>query len=167
MQFRIIMKKTIGKKIIKEYQYLKRIFKKKKIKGILLMIIKSNTSSHQIALGAAIGAFFSIIPSFSIGMFVALLIAWKKKLNLFSTYLGTLLINPLTSPFVYLINYKVGNFILGNNSAATFPIKLYDIKQIIEQLYLGAIINATIVSILMYLAIYFIISKYRQAKRRK
>ena len=154
------------KKITDIYKYLKKIFKKNKIKKIMLIIVKSNDSPHQIALGAAIGAFLSVIPTFSLGMFTSLFIAWKKKLNLLSTYLGTLFVTPLTSSFVYLINYKVGSFILGNNSTINLPIEFHDIKYIVKQVYFGGIINATIISIILYLSIYITVSNYKRLKEK-
>tara|TARA_Y100000310_G_C20656728_1_gene802358 strand:- start:1186 stop:1413 length:228 start_codon:yes stop_codon:yes gene_type:complete len=68
------------KTLIKKYKHLKNYFKKHTLKDIILLIFTSNTSPHQIAQGVAIGAFFSIIPTFSIGMFLSLFIAWKKSL---------------------------------------------------------------------------------------
>ncbi|MBW2996468.1 DUF2062 domain-containing protein [Candidatus Woesearchaeota archaeon] len=153
--------------LIKIYQRLKETFKKDKLKKIFLTIVKSHTSPHQIALGAAIGVFLSILPTFSIGMFLALFIAWKKKLNLLATYLGTLVVNPIYGSFVYFLNYKFGNFILGNNQSIIMPITLDNIKFVAKQVYLGGIIISTITSILVYFLLYSIVVKYRERRERK
>lgn len=151
------------KKLFKLYKKLKNTFKKHKIKEILLMIIKSNSSPNQIAIGAAIGAFFSIIPTFSLGMFLALFIAWKKKLNLLSTYLGSVIVNPLNSSVVYFINYQVGSFLIGNDLPVTLPITIQNIREIAAQVYIGGIAISSILSISLYFTILFIANKIKNA----
>ena len=154
-------------KLIEKYKKLKQIFKKNKLKDILSMIVTSNTSTNQIALGAAIGVFLSIIPTFSLGMFTALFIAWKKKLNLLSTYLGTLIVNPYNFPFVYYINYKVGSFILGSGQPISLPITFHNIKDIAAQVYLAGILVSTVASVIVYYTLYITISRYRARKKGK
>jgi uncharacterized protein (DUF2062 family) len=153
--------------LVRIYKRLKETFKKHTLKKIFLTIVKSHTSPRQIALGTAIGVFFSIIPTFGIGMLIALLIAWKKKLNLLATYLGTLVVNPITSSFVYFIHYKLGSFILGNTNSVNLPITSHDIKFIAQQVYLGGIIISAIMSVLVYFLLYSIVVKYRERRERK
>ena len=88
------------------YKKLKKKVKKKKFKQIVRIVITGNSTPNRIALGAAIGVFLSVIPTFGIGMVVALLIAWRLRLNLLATYFGTLVVNPLNSSFVYFINAR-------------------------------------------------------------
>ena len=100
-------------------------------------------------------------------MFIALIIAWKKKLNLFSTYLGTVLVNPLTSSFFYFADYKVGSFLIGNNNPLNWPITYHEIKFIAKQAYIGGFIFSACVSILTYGVVYFGVVKYRQVKEKR
>jgi len=155
------------KKIIKEWKRLRKIFKKNKLKKVLLIIVKSNTSPRQIATGAAIGAGLSIIPTFTLGMFAALFIAWKKNLNLLSTYLGSLAVTPITSSFVYYINYKVGRFVSGSETTVALPIEMHDIKFIVKEIYFGGLINGITFSIIIYLLLYFGVLRYRRGKKPK
>ncbi|MBR9690988.1 DUF2062 domain-containing protein, partial [Candidatus Woesearchaeota archaeon] len=98
---------------VKGYRKLKRLFKKHKFKEIFVIIAKSNKTPRQIAMGAAIGIFLSIIPTFGFGMLAALVIAWFWNFNIVATYLGSLIVNPLNASFVYYINYKIGSAIIG------------------------------------------------------
>jgi len=151
-------------KIAEKYKEIKKIFKKKKLKEIFLMIVKSNTSPNQIALAAAIGILFSVIPTFSIGMFTALFIAWKKNLNLLAAYLGSVVVTPLNSSIVYFINFKVGNFFSQSTQTVSLPIEAHDIKYIIKEVYFGGVINGVILSLLIYFLLYLIVLNYRRMK---
>ena len=97
-------------------------------------------------------------------MFIALLVAWKMRLNLLSTYLSTLIVNPFNGSIIYYLHYKLGSYILGNNNGVTLPITFNEIKYIAKQLYLGGLIISVITSIIVYFLLYFIISTYRKEK---
>lgn len=141
--------------LIKKYKDLKKKYKKNKIKKILKEIVTSNSSPHQIALGAALGVFLSVIPTFLIGMFVALFLAWRFNLNLLSTYLGTLIVNPYTGSFIYLLDYQIGAWLIGGSSLQ-LPITIQTIGSIARQAYLGGLILSAVVSTLTYLIVYLI-----------
>jgi len=141
--------------LIKKYKDLKKKYKKKKLKKTLKEIITSNSSPHQIALGAALGVFLSVIPTFLIGMFVALFLAWKFNLNLLSTYLGTLIVNPYTGSFIYLLDYQIGAWLIGGNSLQ-LPITIHTFGSIARQAYIGGLILSAAASTLTYLTVYLI-----------
>jgi uncharacterized protein len=149
------------------FNKIKEYFKKNSFKDIFSNIIHSRNDPHQIALGAAIGLFLSIIPTFGIGMVASLLIAWKRKLNIIATYIGTLIVNPFTTAFFMGMNYYVGCFVLGTEPLKKLPVTDKTVFMAVWELYVGAIIVSLIASILLYEAIYLWISYRRKRKQMK
>jgi len=149
--------------LFKFKKFRKRVKKarKRSFKKSIKKILTSNATSHQIGLGAATGAFFSIIPTFGIGMIIALFIAWKKKLNFLATFLGTLIVNPINGPFVYLLDYQIGSLILGNSNSVN-EITISTIRDIAAQVYLGGFILAAAGAIVTYFIAYLIVFTFRR-----
>lgn len=134
---------------------------KKGFRKLVDIVVKSNTTEHRIAMGAAIGLFLSIIPTFGIGMVLALLIAWFFRLNLLATYLGSLIVNPVTGPFVYLLDYKIGSLIFGTQ--LKIPKNVSDFTSISFESYVGGAFLSLVLSCLLYYIVYQII----KIKRKK
>lgn len=137
----------------------------------ILQKLAEHKSPHEVALGAGIGLFFSIIPLPFIGMLIALLIAWKRRLNLVATYLGTAIVNPFTVYFFYYLNYKVGAFFLGESIKITFGninelLNPHIIWDILGQLFLGGVILAFVMSIILYSLVYVGIIRYKELKHK-
>ena len=151
------------KELKREYKKLKREYKTKKFKVFVLDILTTNSSPRQIAMGSSIGIFLSVFPTFAIGMFLALFIAWKKKYNLAATFLGTaLVVNPFSASFFYLMEYKLGSLLIGETATFSFPFTFGKFTLIAEQLYLGGIIMATFISIISYFIIFYLVEKHRE-----
>ena len=135
---------------------------KEKIKGFALLIFHLNDTPHGIALGVSLGMFLSILPTFGIGMIVALALAPFLRANPVSTYLGTLVVNPLNGTLVYSFNYWIGSLLLGSESLFFMPDSFGDLKILGGRLYLGGIIVSCIVSS----AAYFILLGLLQWQRK-
>lgn len=73
---------------------------------------------HSIAFGFAIGIFVGVTPTipFHTILIIALCFFWKK--NATAGFLGSWLIsNPLTIPFLYVTQYRLGKLLLGSHTA--------------------------------------------------
>ncbi len=147
------------KSFTKIRQRLQRLKTKDIFRKITGLLIHTHATPHKIAAGAALGVFLSVIPTFLIGMLLALFLAWKLRINLLATYLGTLVVNPFTASFFYYANYKAGSVILGywfilpkNFSTAT------------AKLYLGGIALGTVFAALTYGACYLAVSQRQVIK---
>lgn len=136
----------------KKIDRIKKTFNKHGLKKLWFKLAKSKVSPNQIALGAALGLFLSIIPTFGIGAIIALIIAWLAGFNLLATYLGSMIVNPITASFFYFIGYQIGD---------TF-IKTTGLKGITIKTYMGASIFSIVASFLLYLAIYYSIIYHRK-----
>jgi uncharacterized protein (DUF2062 family) len=121
-------------------------------------LLSSRSSPHQLAMGASIGVFLSVLPTFGLGMLIALLISWKAKFNILSTYIGTLITNPLTASIIYIANYSLGSVITG---AAIVPstglpsLTFASASKAALQLYTGGLVLAFLASISCYSLVYF------------
>ena len=142
-----------------------------KTKLFLKRIVLLNDTPHGIALGFAVGLFLSVIPTFGVGMVVALALAPLIRGNLVSTYLGTLVVNPVTGAFFYGLNYLIGCKLLGMTvgEGVVFPKHLFQLPHLVESvarpLYLGGFLLATVLSLLAYGAIFKGTMIYQEEKR--
>ncbi len=149
-----------------EYFKLKEFFYAHSWKEIFAYIFHSQNSPHQIAMGASLGVFLSIIPSFVLGAILALFIAWRKKYHLPATYFGTLIVNPFNGAFVYFVDYKVGKFFLGGEQEL-FPLSFSSLPDIGFALYLGGFLVGLVSALLVYIAVYSSVHGYRRFRRKK
>ena len=142
----------------------------KKIKDFLKKILTLNDTSHGIALGFAVGLFLSVIPTFGLGMIAALALAPLLRANLVSTYLGTLVVNPLTGMFFYGLDYLVGSWVLGGGGEVELPRTLARALELAGTvalpLYLGGFILAAVLSLTAYTVI-FLGAKMYQSKNNR
>ncbi len=145
---------------------LKMFFATHSWKEIFAFIFHARNSPHQIAMGAALGVFLSVIPSFVLGGIFALFIAWRRKYHLPATYFGTLLVNPFNGPFVYFMNYKVGVFFLGGEERV-FPLSFSSLSDIGLALYFGGFLVALVSALLVYGLVYAAVYGYRKMRRKE
>ena len=111
--------------------------------------------------------FLSIIPTFGVGMFVALACAPFLRANPVSTYIGTLVVNPLNGAFVYAFDYWVGSLLIGTGKAFFFPGSLVDLKLLGLRLYIGGIIVSGVLSVSSYFAMFALLRWLRSRKESK
>ncbi len=136
----------------------------KQVKDLFLKLINLNDSPHGIALGFSIGLFLSILPTFGIGMIIALALCPLIKTNPVSTYIGTLIVNPFNGIFIYSFNYWVGTLIIKTNSVFKIPKSFQELSNISQQLVIGSFITAILSSTTFYFLIKQIV-KLTQTKK--
>ena len=129
---------------------------------VLKNFITLHATPHKIAMGLAVGIFFSVLPTFGWGILVSLLLAWYKKWNIIATYLGTLFIFPLSD--FYFSEYQLGNWLIGQHQAGSLMITSENVKYVAFEVYLGGIIVAVISSVFIYFMVYPILAKYNKRK---
>jgi uncharacterized protein len=79
----------------------------------LRLLIFSDNSPGQIALGAAIGVFLACSPFLGIHTVAALGLALLFRASRLAAVMGTLINNPVTMAFIYLLEIKLGSCVLG------------------------------------------------------
>lgn len=69
---------------------------------------------HRIALGFAFGTFVSFTPLFGLHVLLGAGLAWLFRGNIVASLIGTLIGNPITTPFIAAISLALGHRILGH-----------------------------------------------------
>ncbi|MCU0435596.1 MAG: DUF2062 domain-containing protein [Bacteroidia bacterium] len=146
---------------VKNRNFITNIFRKAKIS--LLKIYYARGSSHEIALGAAIGAFWGVFPTFGLSTILSLLLYKIFRFNILAALSAAFISNPLTSPFLLMMSFKVGTWFIKTDIEFNYDNWLDNISQ------LGFImlIGSTILSSATGLLVYFITRYSIDYKRRK
>lgn len=140
--------------------FLKTIFRKARIS--FLRIYHARGSAHEIALGAAIGAFWGVFPTFGLSTILSLLLYKFFRFNLVAAISAAFISNPITSPFLLMISYKVGSYFIKTD--IQFDIDTW--YKNLPKIGLVLITGSAIVSFATGLLVYYI-TKYMIERRRK
>lgn len=74
--------------------------------------VRIQASEHSIAAGVAFGCLVSWTPLFGTHLLQCLLFCWITRTNVIAAFIGTAFGNLVTTPFLMLIAYHVGQFVL-------------------------------------------------------
>lgn len=94
-------------------------FVPKKLKLYLSHLLKSNSTTPEIADGLAIGMFVGWLPVIGLQMYIALVLSRLLKRNSLAAVMAVWTTNPLTAIPVYFVNLWVGNLVYSKD-AVTF-----------------------------------------------
>ncbi|PZP38938.1 MAG: hypothetical protein DI585_05810 [Pseudomonas fluorescens] len=78
------------------------------IQYVLLKIRRSASDPHHVAMGMAIGMWANFLPLPGLGGTLSVTFAWLLRANMMSAFVGQLLGNAWTMPFIWWICYKTG-----------------------------------------------------------
>ncbi|MEW5768252.1 MAG: DUF2062 domain-containing protein [bacterium] len=107
---------------------------------LCLKLIRANDSPHKVAMGMAAGVALGIFPTFGGGTILALLLASLFKWNKASALLGSVIMNPFTTPFFWSLSALLGSLLTG-----------YDWSQVLEEVKDGQILDIMTTSCWIYL----------------
>jgi uncharacterized protein (DUF2062 family) len=136
------------------------ILRKSKISFLKIYYARGN--AHEIALGAAIGAFWGVFPTFGLSTILTLLLYKFIRFNLFVAISAAFISNPITSPFWLMTSYLVGNYFLKSN----FKFKLENWTESIPQIGYSMALGATLVSSFTAILIYYIVKFTINSKQK-
>ncbi len=137
-----------------------------KAKTNLIKIYHSRGSAHEIALGAAIGAFWGVFPTFGLSTILSFLLYKIFRFNLIAALSAAFISNPITSPFLLMLSYQVGCMFVETNIQFEFK----NWHQNLPQIGFILLIGSTLVSLVTSLLVYYITKKailIRQLQRAK
>lgn len=141
---------------------MKKIKFIKWLKLFFIKLARARDSTTEIALGAGIGAFISVFPTFGFGMPLVILLNKFIKFNLISALALSTISNPFTSPFFMVLSFKVGAAILKTKIDFNLENWKENISNTSLVLLLGSIIVSGIMSLLVYFTTKIIVEKYRK-----
>jgi uncharacterized protein (DUF2062 family) len=125
-------------------------------------LARTNDSASEIGLGAAIGTFISVFPTFGFGTPLVLILSRFIKFNLLIAISASIISNPFTSPFFLFISYKMGSVITGD--ALDFEIENWSVnlRETGITLFVGSIIISGIMAFLGYYISIAVVKIYRK-----
>lgn len=139
-------------------------------KQIIEKLLQINASHHSIALGCAIGFGIAITPLFGLQIILTVLLCLLFRANIPASLISSVIGNPLTFPFIWTANYKLGELFFTNNTFnnTSFLQKLEGVVYAFENLdwniiynnsisiILPMLIGGTIMAIFFGIIIYFL-----------
>lgn len=133
----------------------------RKIKLAVIHIYRAHGSPHEIALGAAIGAFWGVFPTFGLSTPLILILHRIAKFNVLTAFAGALVSNPVTSPFLLIFSYQIGTVFIKTSIAFSLEDWTQHLKELGIIMLIGATILSSAVAVLIYFITYYSIL-YRQ-----
>lgn len=139
-----------------------------KFKKLLVKLIRQHNSPQEIALGAGIGAFISVLPLYGLHTVLVILAAIiVRPANKIAILLGTNLSLPPTIPFITWAGYELGRFILNKDLP---PLSWEFFKHLTFQkvvkfygpLFLGSLVLGLICAIVVYGLTFFVVKKFKE-----
>lgn len=137
--------------------------------------IRLNASNYAVAMGLAFGCSISFVPTLGFHILQCFLLCLIFRANFLASVLGTLIGNPWTFPFLFLISYKVGWFIL-NVSGLDIPFREdidLSFKSLSETpwallmpMLIGGYVTALVTLPLFYLGFYNMVKPARIARQK-
>jgi uncharacterized protein (DUF2062 family) len=139
---------------------------------IYLRLVRVGGDPVHIALGFALGVFLGVFPTFGIGIPLSVLLASIFRWNRISAVLGSLVMNPITTPFFWTLSGSLG--------AAIFRVNVKNIMMNVQNgerlrsltygagVYLaGNTIIALVTATLSYFLALRAVTLYRKKKRER
>ena len=145
---------------------------KRNLRFLYLRLLRLKGKPQEVAGGVAIGVFVGMTPTVPLHTVLAVLIALILKKSKLAAALGVWVANPFFLPFIYLLDYKVGQVLTGatppslemSNFSVPHLVRLgWDISY---PLLLGGTVTGLLCAIPSYFITKRIILLY-QAKRRQ
>lgn len=82
------------------------------LRHLYVKVLRVKSDPRDIALGMALGVFIGLLPIIPLQSVIVLALALAFRCSKLSALIGTLITNPLTIPFLYLMMLRIGRFFL-------------------------------------------------------
>jgi len=106
---------------------------KNRLKTWYESLISLKGEPRAIAFGLAIGVFIGVTPTIPFHTILIVLLCFLLKKNIIAAYLGSWIIsNPLTIPFLYFSQYRLGEYLLGSSYSGFLALD-YSLVSLIKQ----------------------------------
>lgn len=143
-----------------------------------IRVVRLEDSPEKVAGGLALGVALGVLPSFGLGIIIALFAAGLFRVNRAAAVVGTLVMNPWTATFFWALSYLSGSLILGQDLHETIAL-VKTLKQrsdlweslIGSRLLLPYIIGNVLVTLAASATFYvgglYAVRGYRKARKRR
>jgi uncharacterized protein (TIGR03546 family) len=139
---------------------------------LYLKILRIEDPPERIARGAAIGVFMGIVPTFGLGAVFAIAFSFILRANKAASVIGSMIMNPLTTPFFWTLSIMAGSVVLGQDSSEIIQrVKNEGMVKGVGLAYMvflfGNIMVALVSSLAAYLGVKAAIVRHRRRKAMK
>jgi uncharacterized protein len=140
---------------------------KRQLKRSYFQLFMQKTSASSVAFSFALGTFIAILPTPGFGVFIGLFLAYIfKNLNNLSILASFAFWNPILLAPVYLLSYKVGDWIFEPSSLLQGEMIAKSIFYVKTYL-LGNFILGMLISAICYIIVYKALDNYKNRKAQK
>ena len=140
---------------------------------LYLRLLRLKGQPQEIAGGVAIGVFVGMTPTVPLHTVLAVLIALILKKSKLAAALGVWVANPFCLPFIYLLDYKVGQMLTGSE-APSLAISNFSIANLVQlgwsisyPLLFGGVITGILCAIPSYFITKRLILLYQSRRRHR
>ena len=138
----------------------------RRIKYEIIKFARAHATTHEIAYGAAIGAFISIFPTFGAGTLIVILLYRLLNFNLVAAISGSMISNVFTAPFFLLLSYKIGSQFWPTKSPLNIHTWYKNLDEVGVSVFGGGFILSLVISIFIYFLVKYSVQYYRKHKMR-
>jgi uncharacterized protein (DUF2062 family) len=119
-------------------------------------------SAHEIALGAAIGAFWGVFPTFGLSTILSVLLYKVFRFNLVVAISAAFISNPLTSPFLLVLSFRIG--LIFTHVKTTFDLNNWysNLGEVGLTMLIGSFLLSFFTAIIVFMLTKYFIEKRRQ-----
>jgi uncharacterized protein (DUF2062 family) len=146
---------------------------KRNLRLLYLRLLRLKGQPQEVAGGVAIGVFVGMTPTVPLHTVLAVLIALILKKSKLAAALGVWVANPFCLPFIYLLDYKVGQLFTGAK-APSLAISNFSIANLVElgwsisyPLLFGGVITGFLCAIPAYFMTKHLILLYQTRRRQR
>lgn len=142
----------------------------------LITIARIDSTPSRIAAGIGVGAFIAMFPITGFQFATGLLLSFVFRVNKIAVVATTqVLCNPLTLPFLFFLDYKVGERLLGHDTSmtleafrtlmaeVTFRNAFIVFRAIAKPLYLGSAVTAPFIGIVAFAVGFFLVKRFKRS----
>ncbi len=130
-------------------------------------------SPYSIAAGFACGAAMSFTPFIGFHFFGAALLAWLIGGNFIASALGTAVGNPWTFPFIWVLIYRIGCWMLGWEIGHALPDELSieyifdEPRAILLPMFLGSLPAGLVVWFALFWPVRSVVANYQKMRHHR
>ena len=154
---------------------------------VVRRVSRLSGSPHTVALGFSAGVFASFTPFMGFHFMIGFLLAYLLRGSMIASAFGTFIGNPITFPFIWILTYRSGLFLLGMDVPENITVELQGVSWILliedpnrlwqqfwDQLWplirpmtVGGVPIGITIAILFYFPLRMAVSAYQNKRRER
>ena len=133
------------------------------LKGLVAEVMETDGSAQVVAFSFALGSFIALLPTFGIGVFIALLLLilfpFLHKPGLLVAFV---IWNPLVQIPLYSIGIGIGALLFSGLPVVSLDVTLWDqVVSLTRRVFVGSLIVSSTLSVLSYCLVFILIKKLK------